>query len=52
MTADLPPDLTAVVTAWPDLSEADRGGIVAIVEAGAGNAGTGDTTPDVPGGGT
>jgi hypothetical protein len=31
--AEIPPDLATVVAAWPDLPEAVRGGIVAMVKA-------------------
>ena len=36
ISASLPPDLAAVVEAWPDLPEALRLGIVAMVKAASG----------------
>ncbi len=34
--SNLPPDLTAVIDAWPDLPEPIRAGIVAMVKAASG----------------
>lgn len=34
---DFPPDLGRVVAAWPDLSDAIKAGILALVHAGAGS---------------
>jgi hypothetical protein len=36
--AELPPDLAAVVAAWPDLPDPIRAGILATVRAVAGSA--------------
>jgi hypothetical protein len=40
-TCHLPPDLAAVVAAWPTLPEAIRAGIVALVKAAAPGPGGG-----------
>jgi len=34
---EFPPDLVAIVAAWPELPEAIKAGILAMVKAAAGN---------------
>lgn len=39
VAAEIPQDLQAIIDAWPDLPEAIKAGILAMVQAAGGNAG-------------